>query len=185
MLLAIVLVTVGSIALALAVTALIGASLPATHHVGSRIRLAAPAGTAWHAVSQLEQWPEWNPACRRMERGPDRDGRPFWRMASSFGELPILVVELTPPRRLVTRISPPSGSRLPFGGTWTYLVAPDGQGATVTIREDGEISNLVFRALARFLFGHHTTIDKTLLALARCFDQDEVAPEHLGADQND
>lgn len=178
MLLALTLVAIGSIALAVAVIAIIGAQLPASHHVASRIRLAASPDTVWALVSRLERWPEWNPACRGMTRGPDRDGQPFWTMKSSFGDLPMLVAQLEPPHRLVTRISPADGSRLPFEGTWSYLVQPDGDGCMLTIHEHGRISNLVFRGLARYVFGHHSSLDRTLQGLATHLELDAV-PEHL------
>ena len=60
-----------------------------------------------------------------------------------------------PPRRLVTRIA---DEDLPFGGTWTYRLEPDGGGTRVTITEDGEVYNPVFRFVSRFVMGHDATL---------------------------
>ena len=61
------------------------------------------------------------------------------------------------PTLLVARIAGPS---LPFGGTWTYRIAPAAGGSAVTITEDGEVYNPVFRFMSRFVFGHYATLDE-------------------------
>jgi hypothetical protein len=71
-----------------------------------------------------------------------------------------------PPRLLVARIADPD---LPFGGTWTYDIAPAGGGSRVTITEDGEIYNPLFRFVARFILGYEGTIASYLAALEKRF----------------
>jgi hypothetical protein len=90
-------------------------------------------------------------------------------------EMKLEVVEREPPRRLVTRI-PPGG---PFGGTWTCELEP-GEGATLTITERGEVYNVLFRFLSRFVFGHHGTQESFLKAVGRKLDE-AIAPERVGA----
>ncbi|HSR42141.1 MAG TPA: SRPBCC family protein, partial [Longimicrobiales bacterium] len=76
------------------------------------------------------------------------------------GTMTIETVEAEVPTRLVTRIA---DEDLPFGGTWTYELEPTGDGRTrVTITEDGEVYNPVFRFMARFVFGHTATMDTYL-----------------------
>jgi hypothetical protein len=53
---------------------------------------------------------------------------------------------------------------LPFGGTWTYEVRPTPHGSTLTITEDGEIYNPLFRVMARFVFGYEGTMAAYLAA---------------------
>ena len=48
--------------------------------------------------------------------------------------------------------------KLPFGGTWTYEVQPDGTGSAVTITEDGEVYNPIFRFVSRFFIGYEGTL---------------------------
>ena len=60
------------------------------------------------------------------------------------------------PSLLVARIADP---KLPFGGTWTYRIAPAAGGSDLTITEDGEVYNVFFRFMSRFVFGHHATMD--------------------------
>jgi hypothetical protein len=78
-------------------------------------------------------------------------------------------VEADPPRRLVARIADPS---LPYGGSWTYVVAPERDGSRVTITEDGVVRNPIFRFVSRFVLGHHATQDAFLRALGRRFGQE-------------
>jgi hypothetical protein len=71
-------------------------------------------------------------------------------------------------RKVVTRIVP-EGS--PFGGTWTFALKPVADGTELAITEDGEIYNVMYRTLARFVFGYTSTIDSYLLALATKFGE--------------
>ena len=77
-------------------------------------------------------------------------------------EVPLEVVEDAPPRRRVMRISDP---KLPFGGAWIYELAPTNGATRLTITEDGFVTNVVFRFMSRFVFGHATGIDKFLRTL--------------------
>ena len=71
------------------------------------------------------------------------------------------IVEETAPRRLVTRVI----DGLPYGGSWTIDLVPEGEGTRVTITENGEVYNPVFRFVSRFVIGHTATIDKYLAEL--------------------
>jgi hypothetical protein len=67
-------------------------------------------------------------------------------------------------RRHVDRIADPS---LPFGGRWIYDLASDGSGTALTITEEGEVYNPVFRFVSRFIMGHTRTIDRYIADLQR------------------
>ena len=77
-------------------------------------------------------------------------------------EPPYEIVEQAPPSRLVTRVA----DGLPYGGTWTFELAPEGGGTRLTITEHGEVYNPIFRVLARFVFGHAATMEAYLEDLA-------------------
>ena len=55
---------------------------------------------------------------------------------------------------------------IPFGGTWDYRIEQDGTGSRITITENGEVYNPIFRFVSRFVLGHTATLDKYLTALA-------------------
>src|SRR5262249_20720597 len=86
-------------------------------------------------------------------------------------DVPVETVESVPPRKLVTRIADP---HQPFGGTWTFIITPASSGSTVTITEDGWVSNVIFRFVARFVIGHHRTMDTYLTNLAKRFNEAPV-----------
>ncbi len=73
-------------------------------------------------------------------------------------------MESSPPRRLVTRIADP---KLPFGGTWTYEIVSLERACTLTITEDGEVYNPLFRFVSRFVIGHTATIDRYLKSVTQ------------------
>jgi hypothetical protein len=158
-----VLGAVGALVGLVALLATVGAFVPRRHVATCAVRLRAKPQEAWDVVSDFAAWPSWAPDVRAMDRLPDRDGRAAWRMSSRQGAIATEVLVWTPPERIVTRICDDS---LPFGGSWSWEIEATPEGSRVAITEDGEIKNLVFRAMARFLFGYHATQDKFLRALA-------------------
>lgn len=146
-----------------AVMVLVGLTLPKTHSVSRSIRLASPPDSVWALVRTFGAYADWWPDVERMERLPDRDGHEVWNQVTGMGAVPLALVEIDAPRRLVARIA---ADDLGFGGTWTYVVAADGDGASLTITEDGEISNPFFRVMTRFFLGYSATIESYQRAAA-------------------
>lgn len=167
-------VVIGLIAL-IAIVAVIGAMMPRTHRATSRITLARPIDEVWPAVRSLDalvgSWKDLQAA----ERLPDRDGKEIWQQKAGGFELRLIIEEATPPSRLVTRIDAPPDAA--FGGTWTYQLAPAGSGTTVTVTEDGYVSNPIFRVMMKVM-GTHRTLDGFLGGLATKFGQQAVV-EHV------
>ena len=158
------LIVAGLLVAAFAAMAGIGATIPQGHVASARVPLSAPPETIWAIVHDFETWPEWQPGVHRIERLPDRDGKPVWVQSTDHGELPIAVEKSEPPWLLRTRIADPE---LPFGGTWTWRIEADGEGSVVTLTEDGEIKSAVFRFFAHHVFGYHATMEAYLAALAK------------------
>jgi hypothetical protein len=44
----------------------------------------------------------------------------------------------------------------------------------LTIREDGEVSNVIFRFMSRYVFGQTSTIDSYLTSLAKHFGEEAL-----------
>jgi hypothetical protein len=101
-----------------------------------------------------------------MTRLDDRDGIPVWRQIRPRGErFDMMVIESEPPRRLKGRVV----DNRQFGGTWTWRIdsiGDDRASCAVTITEDGEIYNPVFRSISR-LMEMRATMDRYHTALAR------------------
>ena len=65
---------------------------------------------------------------------------------------------------------------LPYQGTWEYVLQPVGQRTKLTVTEDGEIDNPLFRFVARFGMGYSRTATAYLVALGHACGE-EVRPE--------
>jgi|SRR6266436_454209 uncharacterized protein YndB with AHSA1/START domain len=149
--------------------AAIGWLLP-KNHVATRIgRYYQPAKAVWAAITDVEAMPSWREGLQSVTRLPDHNGLPAHLEVTSSGKLPMETIEMTPPRRLVTRIADP---KLPFGGTWTFEIAPAADGATLRITERGYVTNPFFRFMSRFVFSQTSTIEAYLRSLAKKFGEE-------------
>ncbi len=173
----VLMVVVGLVVL-VGVVALIGALLPKEHVATSTVTLRQPPDSVWKVIRDLGGVTAWWPDVKQAERAPDQGGREVYRQTLKNGYSMLLVVaESQPPSRLVTKIDSPAGA--PFGGTWTYQIAPEdgGRGSRVSITENGWVANPMFRFMARVVFGSYGTLDSYLKALGRKFGE-AVTPVH-------
>jgi len=145
-----------------------GLTIPRRHIARRTARYARRPEEVYAAITAYEELPQWQPGVARVEILPPRAGKARYRTHGKFGAMTLVVEEAVPPRRVVGRIDEPE---LGFGGTWIYEIAPVDGGATLTITEDGFISNPIFRALARFVFGYHRTMEGYLRGLGRKFGE--------------
>jgi hypothetical protein len=157
-----VLVAIGTVA------ALVGSRLPRAHIASRQRTFPVPPEAVWTAITNVEAFPSWRSDVKKIERLPDREGRPVWIEDGSSGRITLAAERMEPPRMLVLRIADPD---LPFGGTWTYEIVPDPGGTRLTITENGEIYNPLFRFMARFVFGHEGTIASYMTALDKRLGQ--------------
>ena len=158
-----VLLAVGVIVGASALVVLIGALLPKAHVVSRMALINRSPEDIWQVVTDYEDQASWRTDLRRVERLPDRAGHHVWEETDGRGQaLMFETVESISPRRLVRRIA---NEDLAFGGSWTYEIGEYGEVTSLTITEDGEVYNPVFRFVSRFIVGHATTIDQYLRAL--------------------
>jgi hypothetical protein len=150
--------------------AIAGSLVPRRHVASSAARFRQSPATLFDAIADYASAPSWRTDLRAVERAPDRDGHAVWVEISKNGwRLPLEVLESTRPRRHVGRIADPS---LPFGGQWTFEIETSDDASELTITEDGEIRNPIFRLLARLVFGYHATQRRYLIALGRKFGED-------------
>ena len=152
------------VGLALVVVA-IGYSLPVKHRAQGEATFNARPDSVFSLITNVEAFPSWRAGVKSTERLPPRDGKQRFREVSKNGTISYLIETLDPPRRMVTRIDDKS---LPFGGSWTYEVAPVGSTqSTLRITEEGEIYNPVFRFVSRFIMGYDGTIKEYLASAKR------------------
>ncbi len=117
----------------------------------------------WGVIADLGNQASWRTDLQRVDRVPDRNGHPVWEETDRRGQtLTMETVESLSSRRLVRRIA---DENLGFGGSWTMEIGEYGEVTSLTITENGEIHNPVFRFVSRFITGQSATIDEYLTAL--------------------
>ena len=165
----IALVGSGGIALLIGAVLGIGAALPEDHAASRSAHYAEPPDVVWRAITEYDEFPSWRSNVDGVEALGDAGGATGWVERSSTGALPLAVEEATAPRRLVLRIA---ADNLGFGGTWTYEIRAEEGGSTLTITENGTVSNLFFRFMSRFVFGYTATIETYLVDLGHKFGEE-------------
>jgi len=157
-------IILGVLALLVALVCVIGALLPRHHTATRSAYFKAKPEAVWAVISDPAHFKEWRPELKDVQVLDDKS----WREVDWHGQaITFEAIERIPPRRLVTRIT---DRNLPFGGTWTQEIVPDDEGSRLTVTEDGEIYNVVFRFVARFILGYYGTIDTYLHNLGRRFN---------------
>lgn len=163
----IALLVLGGFILLVGMIALIGAALPRTHRASRQAFFSqCSAFELYRLARDFSGQPSWNSTTPRVEMLPDENGRPAFRVFTRHGAIAYRVLEDRPGEKLVTEIA---DEKLPFGGRWIFEFskAASGQGATLRITEDGEVKNVIFRFLARFVFGYTVTMETYLRDLGK------------------
>ena len=157
----IAIVIAGVIAALIAIVILIGAMLP-KHHTATRSAFikASPE----HVFRLISGAPDWRTDLKSYSVVDD-SGKHLVRETDRHGQtITYERVQYRPPILLKMTIV---DKNLPFGGTWTWRLQLQNEGCLVTITEDGEVFNPVFRFVSRFLTGYTRTIDTYLAELAQ------------------
>lgn len=157
----------GTIFLVIASMAPIGALLPVKHYAARKARFGQAPEAIYSAIAGP---PDWRSDIKASGALPEKNGRKQWWEQDKHGQrIAYELVEDSPPTRRVVRIA---DAGLPFGGTWTVEIAPEpAGGSTVRIAEAGEVYNVFFRFLSRFVFGYSGSIEGYLRDLGRKFGE--------------
>jgi uncharacterized membrane protein len=167
-----VLIIVGVIAvivLLVGVVALIGSRLSKSHTATRSIFLRQSPQNVYAVIRDFPSAPAWRSDLKRVEVQTQPDGKVHLREEGKNGAVNYELVEDVPGERMVTQIL---DTDLGYSGKWTYAFAPENGGARLTITEDGEVSNALFRFMSRYVFGHTATLDAYMSSLARRFGED-------------
>jgi len=151
-----------AVAVIVAVVVIIGAMLPKAHTASRTARIALPPEALYALLADVSGYPAWRAGLKGLERRPDKDGLPAWIEDLDGMKIPMRFERMERPSLLVGRID---STDLAFGGTWTYRIAAAPGGSDLTITEDGEVYNVIFRFMSRFVFGHHATMDTFIAGL--------------------
>lgn len=150
----------------IAAVLVIGMLLPQNHSASASAHFDQTPETLFATITNWREFPTWRSGLNSVTERRGEGGRVSWIEHTSQGDMPLEVIETDSPRRLVGKIADP---KLPFGGTWTWVIVPERNGCTLTITEDGEIYNPLFRVMARFVFGYDGTMKRVLADLQRKF----------------
>lgn len=156
--------TLAMLAALVLLMALAGWLLPVQHEASRTAVVRRTPEQVYSTITNVTGYPGWFEGVTRVEVLPSANGPLRFRQHGANGAIVMEITETRPSSRVVTRIADPDQ---PFGGTWTFDIAADGEGSRVTITERGEVYNPIFRFLSRFVFGHAATIEACLRSLQR------------------
>lgn len=165
----IIVVVIAAIVFLVGVAALIGSRLSKSHTATRSIFLRQSPQNVYAVIRDFTASPAWRSDVKRVEVQTQPDGKVRLREEGKNGTVNYELAEDVPGKRMVTRIL---DTDLGYSGKWTYVFAPENGGARVTITEDGEVSNALFRFMSRYVFGQTATLDAYLSSLARRFGED-------------
>jgi uncharacterized protein YndB with AHSA1/START domain len=157
-------IIIGGLVAVIVVIVAIGYLLPQGHVATRERTYRATPDAVFAAITTPASYPEWRSGVKKVEMLPSVGGKTSFKESGSDGDITFVIDEAVPPRRVVSRIADKS---LPFGGSWTYELAPAAEGTRLSITENGEVYNPLFRFMSRFVFGHTATIDKYMDDLER------------------
>jgi hypothetical protein len=146
---------------------LIGYWLPVKHV--ANIEYSFPKKSSqeiWNAITSFKDYSTWRSGLKRVDVMDDRS----WMETNSHGDTIQYGGEVLEPGRLfVSRIL---NKNLPYGGSWTYQIAPtQNEGTLLKITENGEVYNPIFRFMSRYFFGHESTLKQYVADLRKHLDQ--------------
>ena len=157
-----------SLALLAGIVALVGSRLPPEHVASRSIFLHRSPHEIYAVVRDFGSAPKWRSDVTQVDVETPPNGPLQFREVGRSDTVNYELVEDVPDTRMVTKIR---DTDLGYSGQWTYTLTPTNGGTWLTIREDGVVSNVFFRFMSRYVFGHAATIDSYLTALAKHFGE--------------
>jgi hypothetical protein len=132
---------------------IIGVFLPVKHTVSMELSLNAGAKEVWQRLRDFKAYPQW----RKLLAVEVQSDSSWIEVDKRNHRLPLKIVTEEPLQKLVTEIN---SKHLPFGGTWVFVLRPAHDETIVTIRENGEVYNPVFRFVSKYIMGHTASINQ-------------------------
>ncbi|MEO8672599.1 MAG: SRPBCC family protein [Tahibacter sp.] len=162
------------LALVVLVVVVIGTRLPQAHVIARSVALKQPREAVYALISDLAQAPAWRGEVESVEVMQGDSGETLYREKSRHGVLTYRIDRSDPPQKFVTTIVDKDA---PFGGSWIFELADASGGTRLTITERGEVYNPIFRFMAKYVFGHHRTMEVYLARLMRRFGETPLVAE--------
>lgn len=162
-------ITLAVVGAIIAATLITGALLPRAHVAAHTALLKGTPEALWEIITDIDAYPKWRSDLDSVRLLAGDGNLATWEETGRWGVVTMERIEAVAPSRMVVRIA---GNERAFGGSWTYELRPEAGGTRVVVTERGEIHNIVFRVMARFVFGFTATIDAWLRDLGRRLGQD-------------
>ena len=141
------------IAILFAIAYIDGLTLPVNHVATVTGTVAAPPAKVFALITNVPAIPTWRHAVQSVTVLPPDNGRDHWTEHLAHNQTMSFLATRTeaPTRRdVLLDLATPS-----YGGTWTYLLAPDPtpNTTTLTITETGFINPPLYRFLMHHIIG--------------------------------
>lgn len=159
---------VGVIGVLVGMVTLIGSRLPVSHVATRSVWLPQLPETVYELVRDLPKASSWRSDVSSVEILGETEGKLRYREHGKQGDVTYELVQDLKGQRIVTRIV---DQDLGYSGSWTIDFTDENKGTRVRITEKGEVSNVMFRFMSRYVFGHTATIDQYLTELGKHFNQ--------------
>jgi hypothetical protein len=167
----IVVAVVVVVVLLVGLMALIGSRLPKNHIASRSIFLRKSPPDVYAVIRDFESMPKWRADVKQVAVEGAPGGPVYFREVAKHGTVNYELIDDVPAQRMITRIR---DTDLGYAGQWIYILAPENGGTRLTITENGEVSNVLFRFMSRYVFGQTSTIDSYLTSLANHFGEQAV-----------
>jgi hypothetical protein len=157
------------IVLAICTAIFMGSRVPGEHTVSVSDTVPASQQKVWGLITDVAAQPHWRTGLKAVSLLPPENGAPCWAEVQSSMTMPLCADVREKPTKQVVRIADP---KLPFGGTWTYVLEPAGENATkVTITEQGTTGPSMWRFVGHYVLGEDGSIKQYLGDLKRAATQ--------------
>jgi len=163
----IALMVLGGVVGLVALIALVGMFLPKGHVARRSIVLHQAPESVWTVITDFKGQPAWRKDVTRAELVSSGADGEVWREVGN-NTLSFRTSELQAPARMVRTIA---DTNIAFGGRWIYELAAQDGATRVTITEEGEVYNPIFRFIGHFFLDQAATIESYLTGLARRFGE--------------
>ena len=130
-----VVMIVGLLVAVVALVLIIGSVLPEKHTVTREARYRATPEQLFTLIRNVTDYPSWQKAVSKVEMLPDVDGKPRMRETNSGQAITYELSNIVPNQGMVSRIA---DAKLPFGGSWTYEIAPRRYARSDNVANHGE-----------------------------------------------
>jgi uncharacterized protein YndB with AHSA1/START domain len=153
------------IVLAIGTALFMGSRLPVEHTASVTDTIPAPQQKVWTLITNPAAMPKWRTGLKAVTVLPSENGAQCWAEVQSSMTMALCADVREEPTRQVVRIADP---KLPFGGTWTYVLEPMGENSTkVTITENGTTGPAMWRFVGHYVLGEDGSIKQYLSDLKR------------------